>query len=131
MSSPYKTECDLGSFGTFTVNSINNCSSHGRLSYVSVQLCAFCFCPHLLKQTNIIKPPKCLSSSAKMDGIKMCPKTVKQRVVMDQCECLCYIHVFSQWPSGTWQGSSGAGFRKERPSIWSMMPPAQRCTKVK
>jgi len=36
---------------------------------------------------------------------------------------LCDLHVSSQWPSETWQGSSKAGLHKERPSILSKMQP--------
>lgn len=37
--------------------------------------------------------------------------------------CLSHLHVFSQWPSGTWQGSRRAELRKVQPSISSTPPP--------
>lgn len=106
VSPPCKTKCVLGSC---TLTSINNCGLHGR-GYEVI--------------TSNISIIPCRNA-----WHEMCPQTVTQRMVMDQCECLCDLHVFSQWPSGTWRCSSRAGFRTERPSIWSTTPPGGRKVK--
>lgn len=48
------------------------------------QLCAICYCPHLPKQTNIVKPQKVLSSAAKMHGMNV-PWDCSTDEVVDQC----------------------------------------------
>lgn len=64
-----------------------------------------------------------------MRGMNAPPRTEPDEM-MDRRLCFFGdLRVFSQWPSGTWQGSSRAGLRKERPSIWSTMPPGETAVK--
>lgn len=60
----------------------------------TAQLCAICYCPHLPKQTNIVKPQKVLSSAANMHGMNV-PWDCSIDEVVDQCECVCVTYMFS------------------------------------
>lgn len=122
-------QCVLGSFGAFTLNFYQQLQFTWKRSETSRCLGAVNVLTSLNKQISWFFFWKNKYFVCWNKSVASLLPMFNRGYRMDQCGCLCDVHVFSQWPSGTWQGSSRAGLRKERPSIWSMTPPGG--TKVK